>query len=280
MPEGWEWDETLYAGSAEYYERGRLPYPARLAEVAASALGLDGSGRLIDVGCGPGIVALSLAHLFEDVVGVDADRHMLEQAACRSIERQSSNTTWVAMRAEDLPADLGRFRVATFGQSFHWLERERVAAAIFTMLQPTGAFVQVNHWSVIGDPAPETPYPVPPRDEIKQLVEKYLGSSRRAGQGILPAGTPDNEASVLTAAGFEGPDKALVSGGEIVTASVDDIVARCYSNSGSAPHLFGSRRYAFEQELTACLHTVSKSGVFAERIRDAELVIWHKSRYT
>jgi len=95
MPEGWEWDETLYAGSAEYYERGRLPYPAELADCLASALGLDGSGRLVDVGCGPGIIALRLAHLFDDAVGVDADRHMLAQAAQRSNERGMTNTRWV-----------------------------------------------------------------------------------------------------------------------------------------------------------------------------------------
>jgi hypothetical protein len=27
MPEGWAWDETLFAGSSEFYDRGRIPYP-------------------------------------------------------------------------------------------------------------------------------------------------------------------------------------------------------------------------------------------------------------
>ena len=274
MPEGWEWDATLYAGSAEYYERGRLPYPASLADAAADALALDGSARLVDVGCGPGIIALTLAHLFSEVVGVDADVHMLEQAAQRSAERRITNARWVTMRAEDLPGDLGRFRVATFAQSFHWLDRERVAAAIFTMLEPGGAFVHVGHWSMFGDHAPETPYPVPPHDEIAHLVERYLGSTRRAGQGVLPAGTPDNEGAILTAAGFRGPDRVVLPGGEIVYLSVDDMIARTFSASGSAPHLFGSRRDAFEQDLTAVLRAASESGVFAEQIRDAELAIW------
>ena len=48
--DGWEWDETLYAGSAAYYSRGRLPYPAELAAVLREELGLDGTGRLLDVG--------------------------------------------------------------------------------------------------------------------------------------------------------------------------------------------------------------------------------------
>lgn len=70
MVRGWEWDDTLFLGSASYYQRGRLPYAPGLPDVLAEILMLDGRGRLIDVGCGPGTLALSLAHLFGDVVGV------------------------------------------------------------------------------------------------------------------------------------------------------------------------------------------------------------------
>jgi SAM-dependent methyltransferase len=276
MPKGWEWDETLYGGSAEYYERGRLPYPAELADRLASALALDGSGRAIDVGCGPGIIALRLAHLFDEMIGVDADRHMLEQAAQRAIERGITNTRWVQMRAEDLPGDLGTFRVATFAQSFHWMDRARVAEKIHAMLQPGGAFVQVNHWSIAGEPAPESPYPFPPEDDVAQLVRTYLGKSRRAGQGVLPSTKLDDEPEVLHAAGFGDPERVPLPAGEVVVSSVDDIVARHYSVSGSAPHLFGSRKEEFEQELRTLLNAASESGKFAERVRDAELVIWRR----
>ncbi|TDC59173.1 class I SAM-dependent methyltransferase, partial [Streptomyces hainanensis] len=74
---GWEWDETLFAGTAAYYRRGRLPYAPGLAEALADALRLDRRGRLLDVGCGPGVVALTLAGLFAEVVGVDPDGGMI-----------------------------------------------------------------------------------------------------------------------------------------------------------------------------------------------------------
>ena len=275
MPAGWEWDETLYAGSAEYYERGRLPYPADLADRLASALGLDGSGRLIDVGCGPGIVALRLVHLFDEVVGVDADRHMLEQAEQRAAERQLTNTRWVRMHAEDLPGDLGTFRVATFGQSFHWMDRARVADAVFSLLEPGGAFVQVNHWSLEGEPVADS-YPFPPHAGVHELVKSYLGETPRAGQGFLHLGTPDGESDVLRAAGFGEPERVPLLAGEVVITTVDDLVARYYSASRSAPHLFGSRRDEFERDLVALLRSTSESGMFAERVRDAELVMWRK----
>ena len=55
--EEWRWDPTLFEGAAAHYRRGRLPYSPATADTVTDALGLDGTGRLLDVGCGPGIVA-------------------------------------------------------------------------------------------------------------------------------------------------------------------------------------------------------------------------------
>jgi len=77
---GWEWDPSLYAGSAAYYARGRLPYPRELADAIREALQLDGRGRLLDVGCGPGSLTHLLAPLVEDAVGIDADADMVRAA--------------------------------------------------------------------------------------------------------------------------------------------------------------------------------------------------------
>ena len=93
----WEWDQTLYAGSAAYYARGRMPYPSGMADALTAELGLDGTGRLLDVGCGPGTLTLLLADRFEQVVGVDADRGMIEEAARADV----GNAEWRQLRAEE-----------------------------------------------------------------------------------------------------------------------------------------------------------------------------------
>ena len=82
---GWSWDPSLYAGSAAYYVQGRVPYTQELVDALVAELTLDGSGRLLDVGCGPGSLALLLAPLFEHATGLDADPHMLAEA-----ERQAA----------------------------------------------------------------------------------------------------------------------------------------------------------------------------------------------
>lgn len=273
MPRGWQWDVTLFKGSAAYYEQGRLPYPSALAEVLASALPLDGVGRLLDAGCGPGIIALRLAHLFEQVVGLDPDADMLAEAERRAAELGIGNARWVYMRAEELPAGLGRFRVAAFAQSFHWMDRDLVAATVRDMLEPGGAFVQVSGTERTPPPG-SLPHPPPPNEAIQALVQHYLGPDRRAGQGVLLYGTPGDELDVLRRAGFGEPEIVTVPGGQVVTPSIDEVVANVFSQSGSAPHLFADRLARFEADLRALLNAATPHGLFARQIGDAELRIW------
>ncbi|MGH3473257.1 MAG: class I SAM-dependent methyltransferase, partial [Nocardioidaceae bacterium] len=141
---GWEWDPSLYSGSASYYVRGRVPYPAALVEGLVDALSLDGIGRLLDIGCGPGSLTLPLAAHFEQVVAVDADEQMLVEGERQAAAAGIGNVEWRHARAEELTPSLGRFRVATMAQSFHWMDRTRVARLLRELLTDDGALADVH----------------------------------------------------------------------------------------------------------------------------------------
>jgi ubiquinone/menaquinone biosynthesis C-methylase UbiE len=173
VPEEWAWDESLFAGSSVFYDRGRIPYPVGLRDAFANVADLRGSPRLIDVGCGPGTVALRLADLFAEVVGVDADRGMIEEATRLATRRKLTNARWLRLRAEALPAGLGTFRYATFAQSFHWMDRELVATRVFVMLEPGGAFVHVGGQE-IETPPPSSRF----RIRCRRRVTSGVSSSR------------------------------------------------------------------------------------------------------
>lgn len=95
----WSWDPSLYAGSAPFYPSGRVPYPPELATLLARVLPADDSGRLLDVGCGPGSLTLLLAPLFTDAVGVDADAGVLAEAARLAGDAGVRNVTSRHLRA-------------------------------------------------------------------------------------------------------------------------------------------------------------------------------------
>jgi hypothetical protein len=270
----WLWDETLYAGGAAHYGIGRMPYPAALADVLRDELGLDGTGRLLDVGCGPGSLTRLLAPCFRAAVGVDADRDMIAEAARSGVP----GVEWRHLRAEDLPAGLGTFRVVTFAQSFHWMDQPVVARRVRPMIEPGGAWVHVfatTHRGVDGDDL--LPRPRPPWDRIDDLVIEYLGPTRRAGRGTLPSGTRAGEEDVMREAGFIGPIRIEAARGEVVTRSADEIVSAVFSLSSSVPHLFGARLAAFENDLRGLVNASSPDGLFAERTREIALVIWRPS---
>jgi SAM-dependent methyltransferase len=277
--EQWEWDESLFAGAAGYYEQGRLPYAPGLADALAHDLGLDGRGRLLDVGCGPGTIARRLAPLFEAVTGLDPDPGMLAEAARLAAAAGIVHATWVRERAEALPAGLGLFRVITFGASFHWMDRPRVAGAVRTMLTPDGAVVQVDAPGYRPDALlmeaghGRLRYPPPPDSAIEELRRRYLGPDRRAGQGIRNT-SPGSEDDVFQAAGFMPARTVVVPDGREIDLSVDQIVAGRFSNSGTAPHLFGDRVGEFESDLRALLADASASGRFSVRLPDNILRIW------
>ena len=272
---GWSWDPSLYAGSAAYYARGgRVPYPAGVAAVLASAEGLDGSGRLLDVGCGPGSLTLLLAPLFAEVTGIDADPDMLTEAARLAAGAGVANATWRQLRGEDLPAGLGTYRMVTFAQSFHWMDRPRVAAAVRGMLTDGGTCVHVHATTHEGSATGRAlAHPQPPREAIAGLVRRYLGPVRRAGQGALPGGTPGGEDAVYRAAGFRGPERHTVPG-RVVPRTADDVVASVFSLSSSTPQLFGDRFAAFETELRHLLREASPAGRFSEYHREIAVDLW------
>lgn len=278
MPEGWQWDRTLFRGSAPHYARGRLPYAPGYAEVLAAVIGPGGVGRLLDVGCGPGTVTLDMAWHVSEVVGLDPDADMLAEAGRRAGALGIRNVRWVHARAEELPWGLGTFDAVVFAQSFHWTDRERVAAAVLEMLAPGGAFVLLSDRK---DPPPDPrplPLPAPPYERLAEVVRAHLGPVRRAGQGVLAHGTPGREELVLVPAGFEGRERYVVPAGEVVVRTAEDLVAWVFSRSDSAPHLFGEKVAAFEQEVRAVLAAASPGGRFAERLQATAIRIWRKPR--
>jgi ubiquinone/menaquinone biosynthesis C-methylase UbiE len=274
---GLPWYPSPYAGSARYYSVGRVDYPTALAGALATELRLDGTGRLLDVGCGPGKFTLLMAPLFEQATGVDADQDMLAEAERRAIQAGVVNVQWLHLRAEDLPAGLDRCRVVSFAQSFHWMDQLAVARTALGMLAEGGVCVHVHANTHEGvDTEAALPHPTPPRAAINELVERYLGPTQR-NLARWRAEKASREEEVWQAAGFTGPHRIEVAG-DIVERTSDQIVAATFSLSSSTPHLFGDRREAFEADLRQLLQDANPTGIFSEQMREIAVDIWRPAR--
>ena len=271
------YDPTLFEGAAAHYRYGRPPYSPQLEDALGEEFGLDGTGRLLDGGCGPGILTVRFAHLFEEAVGLDPDAAMLAEGRRAADERGIANIRWVQAVAEDLPeAAPGPYRLVTFGSSLHWTDEQRVMETVYDMLEPDGALAMVVH-TVEGRPEPPSPgQPRIPHAEIEALVEKYLGTTRRAGQGVAPVRTHRFE-DVLVRTRFGAPRQIFVPGIPDLLRDSESVLSGYFSFSSSAPHLFGERAEDFAREVRELLASRSPEGVFWDWPGDTEVILARKT---
>ena len=117
-------------------------------------------------------------------------------------------------------------------------------------------------------------HPQPPRHEIGELVARYLGPVRRAGQGTLPGGEPSGEGEIMVATGFAGPRRRVLDARRVLERTEDEIVASVFSVTSSAPHLFGDRVARFERDLRRLLQRAWPEGRFCEVTAPIELIVW------
>ncbi|MEV7119467.1 class I SAM-dependent methyltransferase [Kitasatospora griseola] len=107
-------------------------------------------------------------------VGTAASARAAERAGPAGQARRAN------ARAEQLPSGPGTFTVATFGNSFHWRDREQVAATVHDLLRPGGAAVLLADWKAEPRTASGLPHPPLPQDAVDALVRAYPGPVRRA----------------------------------------------------------------------------------------------------
>ncbi|HXY80832.1 MAG TPA: methyltransferase domain-containing protein [Gaiellaceae bacterium] len=116
---------------------------AELAERVGSFVLPRGDERALDVGTGAGALALALAPLVREVVGVDRVPELL--ALARERARGLAGVTFVEGDAESLPFEDGSFDLVGTLRTLHHVPRpELVVAELVRVTRPSGRILVVD----------------------------------------------------------------------------------------------------------------------------------------
>ncbi len=242
----------LFRSTIPYYARHRVPYPEALIVDVAERCGIGPGSALLDLGCGPGQLAVAFARRGAVVTAMDPDPAMLAAA------HESAAEVGVALRliegsSYDLGPAIGRFRLVTMGRSFHWMDREATLAALDRMIEPGGSVV------FFGDEHLESPSPDWPA-LVRRLRGEFVPEreAARRRRMILREG----HEAVLARSAFSRLDRR----GAVVrrTLTADEIVGIIYSHSDTSPEALRDRQSAFETALREGLAKLSAGGVLNE----------------
>jgi SAM-dependent methyltransferase len=157
----------LFQGTAEYYDRFRVPYPPDLISDLSAQAPVTGSGSLLDLACGTGQLAFALHERFAQTWAVDQEPdmiHVVEVKAAglpafraQAFRAQAFRTRAfrvLAASAEVLDAPEAAFDLVTIGNAFHRLPRDVVADRVLRWLRPGGHLALVWGGSPSDGPAP------------------------------------------------------------------------------------------------------------------------------
>jgi ubiquinone/menaquinone biosynthesis C-methylase UbiE len=252
-------DALPFRGTAPFY-RFRVPYPADVFAFLRAEFALDPGRRVLDLGCGPGTLSIPLSRLVAEVVALDIDAEMLAEGERQASHAGRQNIRWLRSRAEDVSSELGRFRLVTLGQSFHWMDRDSVLRRLAPLVEDGGGLALV---------APGRRRPQESWEALAQsVVARYLGPRDRH-----PRANPEpaDEPALRRSEDFE--EVGAREFPSVVERDVPSILGWVYSSSTSARHRFGERVQAFERDLAEALGRASPSGIFRETVETEVAVV-------
>jgi trans-aconitate methyltransferase len=161
-----------FKANATHYLGGRPAYSPRLIRRVAESCRLDGSQRLLDLGCGPGQLSLAFSSWVDTGVALDPEPEMLRIAADLGLGI-APNIEYRLGSSYDLSPEWGRFQIAVVGRAFHWMDRPDTLARLDQLIDPTGAVVL---FATSHPDDPSAPWHAP----YRALLDEYAQADPRA----------------------------------------------------------------------------------------------------
>lgn len=244
-----------FASTASTYEHLRPPYPSEFFRSVAQKLGLSERCALIDLGTGPGLLALGFAPYVGRIVGVDPEPAML-QAARQAAARAGHELTLIAGKAETLASEIGTFDIVTIGRALHWMDRNATLARLDGLVARDGAILICASFSVTDGRNPWL-------DGYNEIRRRWSPAKlwEEAGKGTR---THRDLPAFFRGSAFAPTELVAVETSH--TVSMQDLAQRTLTYSSSSPEALGDNFEAMLRDVESHLASFGRDGLIAETI--------------
>ena len=255
------YEPRRFKSTVPFYERYRLGYPDRLIQRVIEFTHLAPGDSVLDLGTGPGLLAVRFAAAGMNVSAADPEPDMLAAAAEAARSAGVTLQLWQG-GSDDLTSDMGPYRLVTMGRAFHWMDREATLRMLERIVTRGGAIALFhddhpqtaeNRWTKVMHEV---------GDRYGRSAEPHIAERRTAQYR--------SHASMLLASTFSVLDGLSITIEKPI--SLDEIVGRAFSMSTCARDKLGARAAAFEEELRDALVALSPGGQFTEIVEFKALV--------
>ena len=249
-----------FESAAPYYLAGRPAYSPRLIRRVALLCGLTRTHRLMDLGCGPGPLAVAFAPLVAEVLAIDPEAAMLRAGEAHAA-RAGVSVRFIRGSSQDLGPQLGTFRLVSIGRAFHWMDRVRTLEQLDERVEPEGAI------ALFGDRYPQLPENAW-HDSYRTLLEGYQVDDAGRAERRSPD-WPGHDA-VLLASPFNCLERISVI--ERRQTPVETLVERAFSMSSTAPARLGAKAEELALRIRDLMRSHALEGHVSEVIEMEALI--------
>lgn len=130
-----------FSSRAKVYSQARPGYPQETVEYICRRFGLGADSKIADIGAGTGISSRAFAAAGMQVLALEPNAAMLEEA--RLIPEYRDRISFLQVGAEDTGLPAGTIDAIISAQAFHWFDPQKALSEFRRILKPSAGLALI-----------------------------------------------------------------------------------------------------------------------------------------